>query len=109
MASTAAAPGGRWHQRQDRWLGGEKGDNGFYGGEASLSIPLAQQWGLQIDGGAGSDLGIGNYNVDAQLFWRDPSIGLLGAFASYSHDNGVDDPIFGHISENTQRYAVEGE
>jgi len=64
---------------------------------------LAQQWGLQIDVGAGSDLGIGSYNVDAQLFWRDPSIGLLGAFASYSHDNGVDDPIFGHISENTQR------
>jgi hypothetical protein len=91
------------------WGGGEKGDNGFYGGEASLSIPLAQQWGLQIDGGAGSDQGIGNYDVDAQLFWRDPSIGLLGAFVRYAHDNGVNDPIFGHISENILKYGVEGE
>jgi hypothetical protein len=91
------------------WGGGDKGETGFYGGEASLSIPLAQQWGLQIDGGAGSDQGIGNYGVDAQLFWRDPSIGLLGAFVRYSHDNGVNDPIFGHISVNTQQYAVEGE
>jgi hypothetical protein len=43
------------------------------------------------------------------LFWRDPSIGLLGAYGSYSHWNGIDTARFGHISTNTGRYAAEGE
>jgi hypothetical protein len=57
----------------DGWGGGGNGTNGFYGGDASLSIPIAQQWGLQLDGFGGSDQGIGNYGGAAHLFWRDPS------------------------------------
>jgi hypothetical protein len=93
----------------DGWGGGGNGTNGFYGGDASLSIPIAQQWGLQLDGFGGSDQGIGNYGGAAHLFWRDPSIGLLGAYVSYSHDNGFNDPVLGHISANAQQYAAEGE
>jgi hypothetical protein len=43
------------------------------------------------------------------LFWRDPSIGLLGAYASYSHWNGIDIVNFGHISTDTGHFAGEGE
>jgi hypothetical protein len=43
------------------------------------------------------------------LFWRDPSIGLLGAYGSYSHWNGIDTRTFGHISANIGRYAAEGD
>ncbi len=93
----------------DGWGGGGNGTNGFYGGDASLSIPLAQQWGLQLDGFSASDGGISSYGGAAHLFWRDPSIGLLGAYVSYTHDNGFNDPIFGHISTNAQRYAAEAE
>jgi hypothetical protein len=75
----------------------------------SLSIPLAQQWGVQLDGDLGSDSGIGFYRGAAHLFWRDPSIGLLGAYVSYSRNNGIDSAVLGHISENTARYAAEGE
>jgi hypothetical protein len=89
--------------------GGENGSNGFYGTVGSLSIPVAQQWGLQLDGDLGSDNGIGYHTGAAHLFWRDPSIGLLGAYVSYSHDNGFNDPLFGNISENTARFAAEGE
>jgi len=37
------------------YVGGENGSNGFYGTDGSLSVPLAQHWGLQLDGGVGSD------------------------------------------------------
>ena len=83
--------------------------NGFYGASGSLSVPLAQQWGLQLDGEVGSDSGIGEHGGAGHLFWRDPSIGLLGAYASYLHWNGTNDVNFGRISANVGRFAVEGE
>jgi len=89
--------------------GGENGSNGFYGTMGSLSVPLAQQWGLQLDGDLGSNSGIGFHSGAAHLFWRDPSIALFGAYVSYSHDNGFNDAVLGHISENTVRFAAEGE
>jgi hypothetical protein len=93
----------------DGFGGGANHSNGFYGTTGSLSIPLAQQWGLQIDGGVGSDKGIGAYGGAGHLFWRDPSTGLLGAYGSYTHWNGIETQTFGHIGANTGRYAAEGE
>jgi hypothetical protein len=89
--------------------GGENGSTGLYGAIGSLSVPLAQQWGLQVDGELESDRGIGLYRGAAHLFWRDPSIGLLGAYVSYLHDNGTENAVLGHISDNTARFAAEGE
>jgi hypothetical protein len=89
--------------------GGENGSNGFYGTVGSLSIPVAQQWGLQVDGDLGSDSGSGFHAGAAHLFWRDPSIALFGAYVSYSRNNGINDAVFGNISQNTARYAAEGE
>jgi len=93
----------------DGFGGGGNHTNGFDGTSGSLSVPLAQQWGLQIDGGVGSDKGIGAYGGAGHLFWRDPSSGLLGAYGSYSHWNGIETATFGHISANTGRFAAEGE
>ena len=93
----------------DGYGGGANHSNGFYGTNGSLSVPLAQQWGLQLDGGVGSDKGIGAYSGAGHIFWRDPSIGLLGAYGSYSHWNGVETQTFGHISANTGRFAAEGD
>jgi len=89
--------------------GGANHTNGFYGGTGSLSVPLAQQWGAQFDVGAGSDKGIGSLAGAGHLFWRDPSIGLLGAYGSYSHWNGSDIVNFGHVSADTGHFAGEGE
>jgi hypothetical protein len=105
--------------------GGEGEHNkSFYGANGSFSVPLAQQWGFQADGALASDKkGVATYGGGGHLFWRDPSIGLLGAYGSYSHWNGgdlfarvrrlSDDAIFlvnlGQISMNTGRYAAEGE
>jgi hypothetical protein len=89
--------------------GGGNHTNGFYGTSGALLVPLAQQWGLELDGGVGSDKGIGAHGGAGHLFWRDPSIGLLGAYGSYSHWNGIDTRTFGHISASTGRFTAEGE
>ena len=64
----------------DGYGGDANHSNGFYGANGSLSVPLAQQWGLQLDGGVGSQGAIGSYAGAGHLFWRDPSIGLLEHF-----------------------------
>jgi hypothetical protein len=57
-------------------------------GAGALAVPLGQRFGLQFDaiaGVAGSNTFLG---AGAHLFWRDPSIGLLGGYASASHTDG---------------------
>src|SRR5262249_35117626 len=58
------------------------GANGFYGANGSLALPIARQLGAQIDGGVGSLDSSGWSHGAGHLFWRDPSIGLLGAYGS---------------------------
>jgi hypothetical protein len=63
-------------------FGGGTNDSGFYGGTGSIALPVARQWGLQLDGVGASIDGNGAFGGAAHLFWRDPSIGLLGAYAA---------------------------
>jgi hypothetical protein len=107
----------------DGYGGQGEHNNSFYGTNGSFSVPLAQQWGFQADGGLVSNKnGIATYGGAGHLFWRDPSIGLLGAYGSYAHWNGGDlfarvrgtdgtvfDVNLGQISANTGRVAAEGE
>lgn len=83
----------------------------FNGGYAigSLSVPLGQRFGFQIDGGYGylsgspSDPQIGG--VGGHLFWRDPDVALLGIYGHYA---ALDtDSAAGTV--DTWRYGVEGE
>jgi hypothetical protein len=104
----------------DGYGGGANHSNGFSGTNGALAVPLGQQFGAQFDGGftRGDTSAFGG---GGHLFWRDPSIGLLGFYGSYSHWNGTDlfarvsladgDHIvnLGQISANTGRYAAEGE
>ena len=89
--------------------GGADHTNGFYGGTGSLSIPLAQQWGAQIDGGVGSLDNSGWFRGAGHVFWRDPSIGLLGAYGSYFHWNGIGALDIPSIGTDVSRFAAEGE
>jgi len=61
----------------DGYGGGANHSSSLYGANGSLSIPLAQQWGLQIDGGVGSFDSSGTARGAGHVFWRDP----FGAFA----------------------------
>jgi len=89
--------------------GGADHSSGFYGATGSLSVPLAQQWGVQIDGRVGSLDNSGWSQGAGHLFWRDPSIGLLGAYGSYFHWNGIGALTIPPIDVNVGRFAAEGE
>ncbi|MGD9502670.1 MAG: hypothetical protein AB7V40_09330 [Methyloceanibacter sp.] len=69
-------------------FGGAAKDQGVYGAAGSVTMPLGHRYGLQIDGlGAGFDSDLqGNITIGGtagHLFWRDPSVGLLGAYGHY--------------------------
>ncbi len=50
----------------------------LFGGLASVSVPLGERFGLQLDGLATSARGAFAGGGGAHLFTRDPSVGLLG-------------------------------
>ena len=98
-------------------FGGGADGNGFYGAAGSLAVPLGFNYGLQLDGIAAkvrSDaLGdVGVAGTAAHVFWRDPSIGLLGGYGSYTHtDAGSGVNIFAGGAEGALylgRFTLEG-
>lgn len=88
----------------DGYDGGANHSAGFYGTDGSLSLPIAQQFGAQIDGGVGSFDKSAIYNGAGHLFWRDPSIGLAGVYSSYFHWDGT-----AGYSASVEHNAAEGE
>ena len=46
--------------------------------DAVLALPLGHSFGLQLDGSSGSLLNQSYSGVGGHVFWRDPSVGLLG-------------------------------
>lgn len=76
-------------------FGGVAQENEFYGGEAVVTLPLGHSFGLQLDGLAAKvdTDGFGDvavFGAAAHLFWRDPSIGLLGAYGHYRYADALD-------------------
>lgn len=75
-------------------------------GIGSITLPVAQQFGVQIDAGVGSF----NTNPDvtaaglgAHGFWRNPNQGLLGVYGHYVNVSG------GGQSADVWRLGAEGE
>jgi len=81
---------------------GSLANHAFYGTRASLSLPLGSSLGIQIDGAGGSlnDRGFGT--IGGHLFARNPSVGLIGAYVSYTNWNE-----FGGVAATLA--AAEGE
>jgi hypothetical protein len=59
-------------------------DEAAYGAFGAFAIPLGNSFGLQIDGMVGNADDDLFYGVAGHLFWRDPTVGLLGFYASYA-------------------------
>src|SRR5262245_40807384 len=119
-ARRAIAPAATWLPRPmpavdginakiDGYGGGASHTSGLSGATGSLSVPLAQQWGAQIDGRVENANGVSAYGVAGHLFWRDPSIGLVGAYGSYWHSDGIDVARIGRVSTNSSSIAAEVE
>jgi hypothetical protein len=68
-------------------LGGGLNRNSVYGLAGSFSVPLASQWGMQVDTAFGSLEGHTFGSVAPHFFWRDPARGLIGLYASHTFWN----------------------
>ncbi|MEM7215066.1 MAG: hypothetical protein AAF423_05940 [Pseudomonadota bacterium] len=69
--------------------------------EASVSVPIGERFGFQLDGVYGDidgDIDLGFEGVGGHLFWRDPAWALLGLYAHYKE--------YGDI---IQTYQIAGE
>ena len=66
--------------------GGVTGINGEASGlgavKGSITTPLGHDFGLQLDGAAGTSFNAAFGGGTAHLFWRDPAIGLFGPVVS---------------------------
>ena len=66
-------------------LGGSSSNRTMYGGRGSFTVPLSTQWGLQVDGAAGSFDRRFFGAVSGHLFWRNPAQGLVGLYVNHTH------------------------
>jgi hypothetical protein len=85
-------------------IAGSLADQTLVATRGSLSWPLGGQFGLQVDGLAGSYQSDFLGGAAAHLFWRDPSIGLLGVYADsvvWDHFGGL---YASHVAVEGERY-----
>lgn len=88
-------------------FGGAIADEGAGGGYLSLAVPLGHRFGLQVDGLAGGGGGNPFYGGGGHLFWRNPAIGLLGAYAAevrWDGEEGISDVKVGKIGAEAHLY-----
>lgn len=81
--------------------GGSFDEEGFGLITGSLSAPLGDPFGVQIDAMAGVRDGDFIGGGGGHLFWRNPAHGLLGVYGAYTHRDDID----GYVA----RLGVEGE
>lgn len=66
-------------------FGGSVSNLGVYGAIGSVTAPLANAFGAQVDGLVGSLGGASVAGIAGHWFWRDPNTALLGLYASETH------------------------
>lgn len=95
--------------------------------QGAISAPLGHRFGVQVDAGyqkTNIDLAFGPFppstgidvsstGIGGHLFWRDPSVGLIGAYAHYENHNfeltGPFVPPGIDLDVTNIRYGAEGE
>ena len=92
---------------------GLRASGGVLGVGGTVVTPLAYSYGLKLSGLAGIWDGDGFFSGAAHLFWRDPAIGLLGLYGSYTRTKSSVDTDIGRLGIEYQRYlgqySVEGQ
>ncbi len=83
-------------------FGGSFASKGIAGAKGSLSVPIGGQFGLQIDGAAGTFDSKSFGAIAGHLFWRNPAQGLIGLYVNHTYWNQ-----FG--GARVSQAAVEGE
>lgn len=81
--------------------GGGFDEEGFGLLTGSLSVPLGDPFGVQVDAMVGTRDGDFVGGGGGHLFWRNPAYGLLGVYGGYTHREDIDGSV--------ARIGVEGE
>jgi len=63
--------------------GGDMNGKNASSADGVLTIPIGQLFGLQIDGSSGRFIDESYKGLGGHFFWRDPSVGLVGATSSH--------------------------
>lgn len=92
------------------------GGNGESGGLAaamgSIALPIGYAFGAQTDGIVANLNDSLFYSIGQHLFWRDPSIGLLGLYGAYEHYDAVNGVDAGRVGAEAEiyldRFTVRG-
>jgi hypothetical protein len=93
-------------------LGGTITGRSLYASRGSFSIPLATQWGLQIDVQAGSLERRAFGALGGHLFWRNPSQGLIGIYTNHVHWDQFGGVHATHVAGEAEvyfgRFTIQG-
>jgi hypothetical protein len=78
-----------------------RGTDGLVGGAASMTVPLGQAFGLQVDMLAAARDGGFAGGAGGHLFWRNPDRALVGVYGALADNNKMD--------VRRSRFGLEGE
>jgi hypothetical protein len=87
------------------WLGFARLNNASAGGMGSIAAPVGDRFGFQIDAIAAGHRGFFVSGGAGHAFWRDPSVGLLGAYGAIANDKRLDDTRFRLGAEGAYYYG----
>ncbi|WP_292532073.1 hypothetical protein [Methylocystis sp.] len=87
------------------WLGFARLNNASAGGMGSITAPAGDRFGFQIDALAAGHRGFFVAAGAGHAFWRDPSVGLLGAYGAIANDKRLDDTRFRLGAEGAYYYG----
>ena len=87
------------------WRGWGRLSNVSAGGLGSLTAPLGDKFGVQVDGIAASHRGFFVGGGGGHLFWRDPGVGLLGGYGAVTHNNRLNDRRYRVGAEGAAYYG----
>lgn len=85
-------------------LGGSFANKGIYGALGSLALPLGCEFGVQIDGSAGSFDKRFLGSVAGHFFWRDPAKALVGLYGSSTYWNQLGGVRANHVGPEAEWY-----
>ena len=86
------------------------GKNGYFYADSSFSIPLGQRFGAQVDTALAINGDVTAGGVGAHVFWRDPSLGLLGGYGEIVYSSSGSPSIYRFGAEAEayfDRFSVE--
>ena len=80
------------------------GSQGMGGISATVTMPVGETMGFQVDG-AMARIGAGDfYDVGGHLFWRDATHGMFGFYASHAHLSTGIGPFVSRSGIEAERY-----